>query len=103
MQILPNITKTLFYSLLFAIGGAPSIAMWITHLQVKNPEYFLSVFMSLTLFIACIIVPIILLQNAYLLYKRQSINVDNKVTGLAKFYFLLDIACLISWIYFKFT
>lgn len=56
--------------------------------------------MGLTVIIACIMVPILLIQNAYLLYKRQDPILDEKIHGLSKFYFMLDLACLASWVYF---
>ncbi len=100
MKILPNIAQTIFYSLLFAMGGAPTMGMWIASLQTKNPDILFTAFMGLTVIIACIMVPILLIQNAYLLYKRQDPVLDEKIHGLSKFYFMLDLACLASWVYF---
>ena len=100
MKILPNIAQTIFYSLLFAIGGAPTIGMWIASIQTKNPDLLLTAFVGLTVIIACVLVPLVLMQNAYLLYKRQDILIDEKIKILSKFYFILDLCCLASWVYF---
>ncbi len=31
-----NTSKTMFYSLLFAIGGAPTLAMWMIYIQTNG-------------------------------------------------------------------
>ena len=67
-----NISGTIFYSLLFAMGGAPTIAMLIIHAQTKDPNIIYGVFISLTVIIACILVPLILIQNAFLFFKRKA-------------------------------
>ena len=67
-----NISGTIFYSLLFAMGGAPTIAMLIIQAQTKDPNIIYGVFISLTVIIACILVPLILIQNAFL----QSVKSD---------------------------
>lgn len=102
MKLQPNIAQTIFYSLLFAIGGAPTIAMWIISLQTNDPNLFMAAFMGLTVIIACIIVPLILLQDAYLLFKRNDIHLEDKIKPLLKFYFVMNVICLISWILFIF-
>ncbi len=66
MKILPNIAQTIFYSLLFAIGGAPTIGMWIARIQTQNPDLILTAFIGLTVIIACVLVPVVLIQNSYL-------------------------------------
>lgn len=66
-----NISGTIFYSLLFAMGGAPTIAMLIIQAQTKDPNIIYGVFISLTVIIACILVPLILIQNAFLFFKRK--------------------------------
>jgi hypothetical protein len=61
-----NIAGTIFYSLLFAMGGAPTIAMMIIQGQTTDPDVIYSALIGLSVIIACILVPIILLQNAFL-------------------------------------
>lgn len=102
MKLQPHIAQTIFYALLFAIGGAPTIAMWIISLQTADPDIFMAAFMGLTVIIACILVPIILLQNTYLLFKRHDLALENKIKPLLRFYFIINIVCLISWIIFIF-
>ena len=60
-----NISATMFYSLLFAMGGAPTIAMMIIRAQTQNPEIIYTALIGLSVIIACILVPVILLQNAF--------------------------------------
>ncbi len=45
MKLQPHIAQTIFYSLLFAIGGAPTIAMWIISLQTNDVNLFMAAFM----------------------------------------------------------
>ncbi len=52
--------------------------------------------------IACVILPVILLQNAYLLFKRNDLNLEDKIKPLLRFYFIVNVICLISWILFIF-
>jgi hypothetical protein len=59
-----NISATMFYSLLFAMGGAPTIAMMIIRAQTQNPEVIYAALIGLSVIIACVLVPIILLQNS---------------------------------------
>ena len=55
-----NISATMFYSLLFAMGGAPTIAMMIIRAQTQNPEVIYAALVGLSVIIACVLVPIIL-------------------------------------------
>ena len=98
MKLQPHIAQTIFYSLLFAIGGAPTIAMWIISLQTNDVNLFMAAFMGLTVIIACVILPVILLQNAYLLFKRNDLNLEDKIKPLLRFYFIVNVICLISWL-----
>ena len=66
------IAGTIFYSLLFAMGGAPTIAMIIIRAQTQNPEIIYNALIGLSVIIACILVPIVLIQNAYLFFKRKN-------------------------------
>lgn len=61
-----NISGTMFYSLLFAMGGAPTIAMLIIRAQTCDPDIIYGAFIGLSVIIACVLVPVILLQNAFL-------------------------------------
>ena len=67
-----NISGTMFYSLLFAMGGAPTIAMLIIHAQTQDPVVINNALLGLSVIIACILVPLILIQNAFLFLKRKS-------------------------------
>lgn len=66
-----NISGTMFYSLLFAMGGAPTIAMLIIRAQTQDPDIIYGAFIGLSVIIACVLVPVILLQNAFLFFKRK--------------------------------
>lgn len=98
-----NIATTIFYSLLFAMGGAPTIAMLLIKLQNVNPNAVYQIFIGLTVIIACVLVPLALIQNAYLLYKRKDENFDQKIQPLKKFYLLLNVLCLLFWLAIQFS
>lgn len=98
MKLLPNISKTIIHSFIFALGGAPTIAMWLSMQRVMDTDVFLSVFISLTVIIACILLPVIFIQNIFLLIKRQNTIVEDKVVYLANFYLCLNVICLLYWV-----
>ncbi len=98
MKLLPNISKTILHSFIFAIGGAPTLAMWISAMQVKDQQQLFQVFVSLTILIACILIPIIFIQNLFLMIKRQSVLIEDKIKPLSQFYLLLNIFCLVYWL-----
>ncbi len=98
MKLLPNISKTILFSFIFALGGAPTLAMWISASQVNDPVQLLNLFISLTVLIACILVPIIFIQNVFLLIKRQSLWVEDRIVLLSRFYLILNVCCLIYWL-----
>jgi len=50
MKLQPTISKTIFYSFLFAIGGSPTLAMLVIYGQNYNPDFFMTAFMSLSCF-----------------------------------------------------
>ena len=81
-----NITSTIFYSLLFAMGGAPTIAMMLILSQKHDPNIMYQAFIGLSVIFACILVPLILIQNAYLLYKRKNPEMEEKVEVVSKIY-----------------
>ena len=97
-----NIASTIFYSLLFAMGGAPTIAMLIIKTQNVDEAVFYQVFVGLSVIIACILVPLILIQNAYLLYKRKNEVLEQKIKPLRQFYFVLNVICLVFWLIVQF-
>ena len=97
-----NISGTIFYSLLFAMGGAPTIAMLIIQAQTKDPNIIYGVFISLTVIIACILVPLILIQNAFLFFKRKDELLEQKIKPLCQVYLVLNAFCLIYWLIFQF-
>ena len=104
MNVYPNITKTILYSLIFAIGGAPTLAMLMIKAQTSDPNVIYQALISLSVVIACILVPIILIQNTFLLFKR-SVAIESRISVLLYFYLILDVLCLLYWLsiqFFKF-
>jgi len=97
-----NISATMFYSLLFAMGGAPTIAMLIIRAQTSNPEIIYNALVGLSVIIACILVPVILIQNAILFAKRKSESLEMKIQPLSQFYLVLNVLCLIYWLGIQF-
>ncbi|WP_180053857.1 hypothetical protein [Acinetobacter sp. YH12236] len=93
-----NISGTMFYSLLFAMGGAPTIAMLIIRAQTQDPDIIYGAFIGLSVIIACVLVPVILLQNAFLFFKRKSEILEEKIKPLCYLYLGLNIVCLIYWL-----
>jgi low affinity Fe/Cu permease len=98
-----NISGTMFYSLLFAMGGAPTIAMMIIRSQIVDESVVYQVFMGLSIMIACVLVPVILIQNAYLFVKRKDVKLENKLKPWSQTYLVLNIFCLIFWISYQFV
>lgn len=97
-----TISATIFYSLLFAMGGAPTIAMFIIQSQPHDPALLYQIFMGLTVMIACVLVPLILLQNAYLWWRRKDEILAEKIKPIMKGYLILNISCLIYWVCYQF-
>lgn len=97
-----NISGTIFYSLLFAMGGAPTIAMLIIQSQTQDPNIVYGAFMSLSVIIACVLVPVVLIQNALLFLKRKNEQLEQKIKPLYQVYFVLCILCLVYWLSFQF-
>lgn len=100
MKLQADLTKTLFYSFLFALGGAPSIAMMIVSEQVSSQQAILSGFIGLTLVLACVLLPVILVQNSVLFFARNKTQTEKIVPVLGKLYFILNLICLLFWILF---
>ena len=97
-----NISGTIFYSLLFAMGGAPTIAMLIIQAQTQDPNIIYTAFIGLSVIIACILVPLILIQNAILFFKRKNEQLEQKIKPLCQVYLVLNFLCLIYWLSFQF-
>ena len=98
-----NISGTIFYSLLFAMGGAPTIAMLIIQAQTQDPNIIYTAFIGLSVIIACILVPLILIQNAILFFKRKNQQLEQKIEPLCQVYLVLNFLCLIYWLIFQFV
>ena len=97
-----NISATIFYSLLFAMGGAPTIAMLIIQAQTQDPNIIYNAFIGLSVIIACILVPLILIQNAILFFKRKNEQLEQKIKPFCQVYLILNVLCLIYWLSFQF-
>ena len=97
-----NISNTIFYSSIFAMGGAPTIAMLIIKEQTSDPALIYQALVGLSVIIACILVPLILIQNAFLFYKRESLSIEQKIEPIAHFYFVLSVLCLLYWLAVQF-
>ena len=97
-----NISGTMFYSLLFAMGGAPTIAMLIIQAQTTDPSIVNQALIGLSVIIACILVPLILIQNAFLFFKRKDAVLEEKIQPLCHIYLGLNILCLIYWLCIQF-
>ena len=97
-----NISATIFYSLLFAMGGAPTIAMLIIQAQTQDPNIIYNAFIGLSVTIACILVPLILIQNAILFFKRKNEQLEQKIKPFCQVYLVLNVLCLIYWLSFQF-
>ena len=97
-----NISSTIFYSLIFAMGGAPTIALMIIHAQTTDPNVVNNALLGLSVMVACILVPIILIQNAYLFTKRKSQSLEEKIEPLKMIYLGLNVLCLVYWLIIQF-
>ncbi len=97
-----NISMTIFYSLIFAMGGAPTIALLIIHAQTSDPNVINNALLGLSVMMACILVPIILIQNAFLFAKRKSPSLEEKILPLKNIYLGLNIICLVYWLIIQF-
>ena len=92
----------MFYSLLFAMGGAPTIAMLIIQAQTQDPAVINNALIGLSVIIACILVPLVLLQNAVLFFKRHNAVLEQKIEPLCHLYLVLNVLCLIYWLCVQF-
>lgn len=96
----PNIYKIVFHSLLFAIGIGPTIAIW--WFLINGIDFELNIFAGLTLASAMIAIPIILIQNGFLLYKRKDEKFADQLGWLVKVYFIANTICLLTWLFHAF-
>ncbi|KEC84246.1 MULTISPECIES: hypothetical protein [Acinetobacter] len=97
-----NISSTIFYSLIFAMGGAPTIAMLIIQAQTNDLNIINNALLGLSVMVACVLVPIILIQNAFLLIKRNDQHLEQKIIPLKNIYLMLNVICLIYWLAIQF-
>ena len=97
-----NITNTIFFFFFFAMGGAPMIAFMFIHAQTSDPAIINNALLGLSVIIACILVPLVLIQNAYLFVKRKDSALDAKIEPLKVIYLGLNIFCLVYWLMVQF-
>ncbi|WP_419820524.1 hypothetical protein [Acinetobacter sp.] len=97
-----NISSTLFYSLIFAMGGAPTIAMLIIQAQTTDLNIINNALLGLSVMVACVLVPVILIQNAFLFIKRNDQLLETKIIPLKNIYLMLNVICLIYWLAIQF-
>ncbi|MEK7740999.1 MAG: hypothetical protein AAB326_13380 [Pseudomonadota bacterium] len=97
-----NISSTIFYSLIFAMGGAPTIAMLIIQAQTNDLNIINNALVGLSVMVACVLVPIILIQNAFLFIKRNDQHLEQKIIPLKNIYLTLNVICLIYWLAIQF-
>ncbi|KQX03167.1 hypothetical protein GJV03_09670 [Acinetobacter sp. RIT698] len=97
-----NISSTIFYSLIFAMGGAPTIAMLIIQAQTNDLNIINNALLGLSVMVACVLVPIILIQNAFLFIKRNDQHLEQKIIPLKNIYLTLNVICLIYWLAIQF-
>ncbi|MFW1734572.1 hypothetical protein ACG94V_10640 [Acinetobacter sp. ULE_I001] len=97
-----NISSTIFYSLIFAMGGAPTIAMLIIQAQTTDLNIINNALLGLSVMVACVLVPVILIQNAFLFIKRNDQLLEKKIIPLKNIYLMLNVICLIYWLAIQF-
>lgn len=78
MKLQPTISKQ-FLFFLFAIGGSPTLAMLVIYGQEYHEDFFMTAFMSLSVLFACVLIPVVLIQNSYLLWKRKVLILKRKL------------------------
>ena len=93
-----NIAATIFYSFLLALGGAPTLAMIMVQAQIVDQQQLYAVFVSLTVVFACVLIPLVGIQNIYLWLKRNDSMLDRKLTHYAHFCLCLNALCLAYWL-----
>jgi hypothetical protein len=84
------------------MGGAPTIAMLIIQAQTNDLNIINNALLGLSVMVACVLVPIILIQNAFLLIKRNDQHLEQKIIPLKNIYLTLNVICLIYWLAIQF-
>jgi hypothetical protein len=84
------------------MGGAPTIAMLIIQAQTTDPAIVSQALLGLSVMIACILVPIVLIQNAFLFFKRNDQQLEQKIIPLKNIYLALNVLCLVYWLMVQF-
>ncbi len=84
------------------MGGAPTIALMIIQAQTTDQTLINSALLGLSVIIACILVPIILVQNAILFAKRKNVELNEKIKPLSQVYLILNVICLVYWLIVQF-
>ena len=84
------------------MGGAPTIAMLIIQAQTTDPAIVSQALLGLSVMIACILVPIVLIQNAFLFFKRNDQQLEQKIIPLKNIYLVLNVLCLVYWLMVQF-
>ncbi len=84
------------------MGGAPTIAMLIIQAQTNDPNIVSQALLGLSVMIACILVPVILLQNGFLFIKRNDTRLEARIIPLKNIYLALNVICLIYWLMVQF-
>jgi hypothetical protein len=84
------------------MGGAPTIAMLIIQAQTNDLNIINNALLGLSVMVACVLVPIILIQNAFLFIKRNDQYLEQKIIPLKNIYLTLNVICLIYWLAIQF-
>lgn len=84
------------------MGGAPTIAMLIIQAQTNDLNIINNALLGLSVMVACVLVPVILIQNAFLFIKRNDQYLEQKIIPLKNIYLTLNIICLIYWLAIQF-
>jgi hypothetical protein len=84
------------------MGGAPTIAMLIIQAQTNDLNIINNALLGLSVMVACVLVPIILIQNAFLFIKRNDQHLEQKIIPLKNIYLTLNVICLIYWLAIQF-
>lgn len=84
------------------MGGAPTIALMIIQAQTTDQALINSALLGLSVILACVLVPIILIQNAILFAKRKNVQLNEKIKPLSQVYLVLNVICLVYWLIVQF-
>ena len=84
------------------MGGAPTIAMLIIQAQTTDLNIINNALLGLSVMVACVLVPVIMIQNAFLFIKRNDQLLETKIIPLKNIYLMLNVICLIYWLAIQF-